>query len=260
MPSRKLDSPELVLGSWTFIRSFHWNEWDRAAARLPPGSRLLDPRLSLKRRTRWPEGCQHQEKYDPSVLCCSVAIKAAEQNRGVSCESFHAEYKHSRASGAGSHCHYLGYHFGISQTWLWISSHSWSSHTCSACAELAWASSVAVSGSRKSWSSPHLLPGCRWSGMAASALRSWESLYCLCPVVFPLVLRQFFKIFFWGHRLGAAAASLPVFDLFFGRQPDTGQKDETLHQQTAFYPEAAELTLSQRWTDTHNKSPQHDVK
>lgn len=109
-------------------------------------------------------GVSASGKYDPSVLCCSVAIKAAEQNRGVSRESFHAEYKHSRASGVGSHCDYLGYHFGFSQTWSWISSRSWSSHTCSASAELACASSVAVSGSRKSWSSPHLLPDCRWSG------------------------------------------------------------------------------------------------
>lgn len=80
------------------------------------------------------------------------------------------------------------------------------------------------------------------------------------PCCFPSGFEAVFKIFFWGHRLGAATASLPVFYLFSSRRPVIGQKDETLHQQTAFYPEAAELTLGQRWTDTHNKSPQHDVK
>lgn len=253
--AEKLDSPELVSSSWTFFCSLHWNEWDRtrdAASRFPS----LDPRLSLKPGD---QKCVSIRKIWPQYPVLPICHN---KNRGVSCESFHAEHKHSWASGVGSLYDYLWYHLlfldlVVDFLGLLVTAHL----LCLCRAHLAlidysqWQHKILV---LLSLVASLLL---KWY-FGASLLRKCVS---FCLVVFPLFLRLFFKIFFWldfwGHRLGAAAASLlPVFDLFLGRQPVIGQKDEMLHRQIAFYPEAAELTPSQGWTDTHNKSSRCDVK
>lgn len=173
-------------------------------------------------------GVSIRKKYDPSVLCCSVAIKAAEENRGVSCESFHAEYTHSRASGCGQPLWLSGISFCFFFPDLVVDLLACLVITHLLCLRRARLAPhrVAVSGSMKSCSSSHLLPGCRWSGRLFLVLRSWESLYCLRPVAFPLVLRQFFKnVFFGGSQTWCCLLPPYQYFIFFFRQT-TSQRSE----------------------------------